>query len=98
MFLVAFMNIVAFLAVNSFVYILYKPSVPSAIRRILAILPPFSFSKLWVDITNVTYGYTDFMTGKHVEGRNFHWNDLYKTTKAGLILAGPSVPPPIDAV
>ena len=98
MFLVAFMNIVAFLAVNSFVYILYKPSVPSAIRRILAFLPPFSFSKLWVDITNVTYGYTDFMTGKHVEGRNFHWNDLYKTTQAGLVLAGPSVPPPIDAV
>ncbi|KNC52546.1 ATP-binding cassette transporter [Thecamonas trahens ATCC 50062] len=97
--LVVGMNVVAVFASNSLIYLLWKSSVQAWGRALLLILlPPLSFTKVWVDMVNVTYGYADFGGGSRISARRFEWADMHRTTAAAKAFDADIDAPPIESI
>eukprot|EP00842_Homolaphlyctis_polyrhiza_P002456 jgi/Hompol1/3210/HPOL_001591-RA len=93
----------AFVFSSGFVgYIWWKNTMPSFVPNVLGLLPFFNFGKCFLDISSLTTGKLDELTGTYIPGPGFAWSDLYTpipTTLQPTYPDGstPNIPAPIQS-
>nr|KAJ3422464.1 ATP-binding cassette sub- A member 1 [Polyrhizophydium stewartii] len=66
-------------------YIWWKPTTPSAAPIVLSLLPFFNFGKCFLDISTLTTGKLDELTGTYVPGPGFSWSSIYSPVISTLL-------------
>ncbi|KAI8927014.1 hypothetical protein BC831DRAFT_399199 [Entophlyctis helioformis] len=83
-------------------YIWWRRSTSSFVPTILSIFPFFNFGKCFLDISTLTTGKRDDLTGTFIAGPGFGWNNMYNPIPAYLQPTypdggKPDIPPTVNA-
>ncbi|KAJ1550934.1 ATP-binding cassette sub- A member 1, partial [Nowakowskiella sp. JEL0078] len=87
---------------NASAYIWWDKDTSPYLWKSFVFLPFFNFGKIFFDMTSLTTGKLDLLTGTYIKGPGFDWSSLYSPLpNAYLTQYGnngyPPVPPPIDS-